>query len=1453
MPKLDDLTANKLMVPESLDTNSRTKPLASGAKIRHDRDTAAGMNDISAWTDENDKTARAAAEAAKHALDWISASGGQSTQWADATNANIFAGYGLSYLPVGRDPGSQIPFETIDGVLNNAGSWNIYVTLPASIPVSRIRVQNRLTADGSVQATLPAAGSEWAATSFAGLHEYSRAYRLVLSSDTSAPETVVLAGGSKLVLQISNNGEGDVLEELEDRKTIGLTDSPVLRTLSQTKITDTFVDTGQPLNAAEDATIWAIDFNNVLYQFSPVSVGKLGGSKVAGTDTINGENEIELGAFGAVVMIEVDDGVNLGFAAKSPIEGTVNVRQVVVGPDSDGIDRQISILQELTQDIQVPPSSTGWVDATLDSQGGIYIRPDSNIISPPADLAEAQALTDSDFALRIDTVGQSHAVIRLPAGHEPGQARTHLGNAWGAAISEGLNTFIYLGQSTDRVWDLYASPTEYGSGVAWIYLQVTSSVAHVGKTIYRGTLTHEGVIDAIGEGGIDTSELAGEAVTGDKLAGRAVTKDKLSDTLQQEISDVQTKAIAWRDLLHLTADTQQVRSTGGVSDALTFTVEDLVPKRPYEFVLNVTLDITDGDSQDRTNNFAPYLVIGDTEYPLVDDDDRKDINGYSAREATFVTKQPLVFWPETDTQEATLRFKAEHDFSYVLDGGSVLLLGQGISATSTQQALFDFDDLPDPNLHDPGNVIIANDKFYKLGVSAAGDGTKASDYKGTVGDLYRSSAFGGEKWTGISSIYGPAEVSTEGEWTANYDNAIALIAADDERFIQVAIKRSVYRHFRGSSFREQSGTLFMQLVLESGARDEVTLAYFDYYDAVDEHRYLVFQHQNVELNAPDYNLYDEPLGNSFTATFYAGDDTTATLITHPADAKHWIVFAPTPPVARDTRLRDLPKLPNADDYNSGDLVPVDDLFYKLATTDATRANLFSGDVGRDTIHTTSAELWRGLSNSQSPGGFSTGGEWTANPNNAISFLIASSSRRLRVATKKSVYEAAKGSEFNTDDHVAIKVTMADGTTTDEAVLEYYNQYLADTDYIIWEHRHATDNYNLYSEASGNVVTIEFFTTTGDPPVATTTPLLTHAADMKHWLLWAAIGGARNALALAQANQARLDALDIQVGEAEPVSVATYDDSNTTLVVVYNHDTVNASKTITNVESTDLVVIDWTDFETYPDWDAYLVPGSTPARGRLHIQASAIGNRYFGYGTDILRIEGTTTPSPKSSVPFLHLARGTNSISVDFYHSNVGATASGRYVPPPGFSLKFSIYRNADALETIGSRIATLDSPEGRRPRKGDGIATLPFHFTHGFNNQSWYSLNTDHVIAGADATGSLSQELKVDIRHYAQNSLGFIAEMMFTDLGDHIVASRIFVPWSAIPIDGTQASLAIAYHQIEPSQEATTEVLTMNASMAFSDGESRPLSFIVPGGNKPRGLTGDNQGRTGVINLYEAV
>ena len=197
-------------------------------------------------------------------------------------------------------------------------------------------------------------------------------------------------------------------------------------------------------------------------------------------------------------------------------------------------------------------------------------------------------------------------------------------------------------------------------------------------------------------------------------------------------------------------------------------------------------------------------------------------------------------------------------------------------------------------------------------------------------------------------------------------------------------------------------------------------------------------------------------------------------------------------------LKDFDTLPDLNDYKLDEIIAVDANFYRKGITDATTANIFEGTVGRSAI-TLGNERWRGISNSQSPNGFSTDGGFTSNPNNAISLIMASNDAHIRFAVKHSVYETAKGSDFATTDKVAIKITYSD-MDTDEAVCAYYNSYTRDVNYLEFQHRHATDNYNLYSEAAGNAIKVEFFTV-GSDGNATTTPFLTHLVGTEHWLLW----------------------------------------------------------------------------------------------------------------------------------------------------------------------------------------------------------------------------------------------------------------------------------------------------------------------------------------------------------------
>ena len=97
------------------------------------------------------------------------------------------------------------------------------------------------------------------------------------------------------------------------------------------------------------------------------------------------------------------------------------------------------------------------------------------------------------------------------------------------------------------------------------------------------------------------------------------------------------------------------------------------------------------------------------------------------------------------------------------------------------------------------------------------------------------------------------------------------------------------------------------------------------------------------------------------------------------------------------------------DYEVDDIIAVENQLYKLAITDDTLPNLYEGTIGRDTLNN-GQYSWRGISNSQSPAGFTTG-SFTANPNNALSLILADDDRHLRVTIKRSIFEAAKGSDF----------------------------------------------------------------------------------------------------------------------------------------------------------------------------------------------------------------------------------------------------------------------------------------------------------------------------------------------------------------------------------------------------------------------------------------------------------
>ena len=477
-----------------------------------------------------------------------------------------------------------------------------------------------------------------------------------------------------------------------------------------------------------------------------------------------------------------------------------------------------------------------------------------------------------------------------------------------------------------------------------------------------------------------------------------------------------------------------------------------------------------------------------------------------------------------------------------------------------------------------------------------------------------------------------------------------------------------------------------------------------------------------------------------------------------------------------SQLKDLEALPDVASYEAGDLIAVEENWYKLGVTDETTANLFSGEVGRDVFNNTAGERWRGISSSQSPNGFSTDGEFTANPDNTLTLLLASSARHIRVAMKRSVYEAAKGSTFSPSDHIAIRVTMADGSTTDEAVLAYYNSYERATNYIIWQHRHASDNYNLYSEAAGNEVTIEFFTTSGSTPAATTTPLFTHTAALKHWLLWP--GGedptedGRTALNLAQANAARLDALDMHVdGVVEPLHSLTYNE-NTALLAPLAGSAGNfaVSQAFNNILTDDLLVIDWRRCDHLNHHDEYVVPGSDTTAGRMYLHPRNFDNTEwngeFVYALD-RAIQDNGSADPLNSWIVGSILYSGSTLTFGLHLQQGGTRANRNLMPQAGFSLTLRIYRNS------------ARSVPTSAPFKGIELGRLVGHDSNHLGEQPWTSLATGVTTSDGPDSG-YSHWLSIPMHNYLTlpTGLGIILEMSRTGVTGQF--SQIFIPWHAV-------------------------------------------------------------------------
>ena len=383
-------------------------------------------------------------------------------------------------------------------------------------------------------------------------------------------------------------------------------------------------------------------------------------------------------------------------------------------------------------------------------------------------------------------------------------------------------------------------------------------------------------------------------------------------------------------------------------------------------------------------------------------------------------------------------------------------------------------------------------------------------------------------------------------------------------------------------------------------------------------------------------------------------------------------------------------LPSVDDFNLDDIIGYNDRLYKLATTSADSANLYEATVGRTNLHIGDV-YWRGVAGSQSPNGFSTDGGFSANPDNAVIMVMASSDRHMRVIVKQSVFESFKGSSFATTDKLHITLALESGDT-DMVLLNYYSAYERETHYLIFQARHASNNYNLYDETAGNNMgfTLRVGSSTGN--------LFAHAVSVLHWLEWPSDpnqSDAGTALALAQANKARLDALDAAVdGNAMPIHEVTYDDTTALLAPLAGSAGDNAVETTyTDVQRGDLLVFDWTKCEHLNDHSEHVVPGSTTDAGRMYVAVDQFNNvewdGEFIYAVDRAIQDNGSADTLNSWIV------GTiqwNAPNLTFgLHLQQGGTRTNRNLKAQaGFSLRMRVFRNTSpALATSGSLAAQV--------------------------------------------------------------------------------------------------------------------------------------------------------------------
>ena len=384
------------------------------------------------------------------------------------------------------------------------------------------------------------------------------------------------------------------------------------------------------------------------------------------------------------------------------------------------------------------------------------------------------------------------------------------------------------------------------------------------------------------------------------------------------------------------------------------------------------------------------------------------------------------------------------------------------------------------------------------------------------------------------------------------------------------------------------------------------------------------------------------------------------------------------------QLQDHNEFPDVAEHEVNDLIFVDGLRYKLVITDDTVPNLFEGTVGSTTYRDGNGNHWRGIANSEGPVHFRSNGEFTSNPSNALSAVFASDDGHLRVAMKRSVYEAAKGSAFDNADKIAF--TVQEGSNTAEMdILAYFSAYTSPSNvgYLEWQANTGdTTDFDLADASSGVAVNIRFFTVDAQGD-ATTTPFLTHTVSAKHWLEQSnpePVG--HRAEAKADANGRRLDALDIQGTGVEPH--VEYEIPDTTLTGVnflYTHN-------ITDVQNNDLIVVEWENFHFDGLPFEHKVGGSTNAGGIAYLYARDLTSRLYGdrvgQSTGLLRLVSDGSDNTLGSHLVINMEHSGTTLEIIGDKSVSGSAVDVPLLPPEDFLFRVKIFRGA----TVGQALAS---------------------------------------------------------------------------------------------------------------------------------------------------------------------